>query len=445
MERETARPGDVGARFYTRRMIEQSSAGALRASALDVVLDLGATMTMWAADRLEQIDRLRQEYLAEAPLPSLTDVVMRGLRLELAAAMRITEHTAAHLIALAESLVHHYPQVLRALHTARITQEHAEVLVSGLDEVERGLRADLVDRALHLATQEPVGQFRRSLRRLIDAARVVSLAARHEAALEHRRVSIEAAEDGMGWMHLYGPLVEVQTAFGRVTAMAKVILGQDGETRTLDQIRADTIGDLLVEGTAPSQPAEARGIRAQVVVTVPALALLEDDDAAVAASGHDPAVVEGLGPIPIGRARELCGGDAMWMRVLTHPETGMVLSVGRTQYSPPAALRRLVKWRADRCMAPGCAMPASRCEVDHTLAWEHGGHTALQNLAPLCRGHHQVKHHGGWRLRHVPDGGGAVEWTSPAGRRYTVQPERRVPAFAASGSKVAGAGEPAPF
>ena len=78
-------------------------------------------------------------------------------------------------------------------------------------------------------------------------------------------------------------------------------------------------------------------------------------------------------------------------------------------------------------------MPASRCEVDHTVAWEHSGDTALENLAPLCKGHHTVKHHGGWRLRQVPDSGGAVEWTSPAGRRYVVEPERRVPVFTVSG------------
>ena len=76
-------------------------------------------------------------------------------------------------------------------------------------------------------------------------------------------------------------------------------------------------------------------------------------------------MVEGVGPIPVERARELAGGADAWMRVLTHPETGMVLSVGRDQYRPPPALRRLVKWRADRCMGPGCGIPASRCEIDH--------------------------------------------------------------------------------
>ena len=237
----------------------------------------------------------------------------------------------------------------------------------------------------------------------------------------------------MAWTHKFGPAVEARAEYDRATAIAKVILAQEGETRTLDQIRADVMADLLIEGTTTAHPAEARGIRASVVVTVPALALLEQDDEAVAASGSDPATVEGVGPIPIAKARELCGADATWMRVLTHPETGMVLSVGRTQYSPPASLKRLVKWRADRCMGPGCGMPASRCDVDHTLAWEHGGDTALENLAPLCRGHHMVKHHGGWRLRQVPGSGGAVEWTSPTGRRYVV-------ALGAPGARVHGVG-----
>ncbi|HWI31122.1 MAG TPA: HNH endonuclease signature motif containing protein [Microbacterium sp.] len=139
--------------------------------------------------------------------------------------------------------------------------------------------------------------------------------------------------------------------------------------------------------------------------------------------------MEGIGPIPTSRARELCGGADGWMRILTHPETGMVLSVGREQYRPPPALRRLVRWRADRCMAPGCGVPAARCEIDHTIAWQDGGDTALENSAPLCKGHHAVKHHGGWRVGQVEGSGGALEWTSPTGRRYLVAPERRVPVF----------------
>jgi hypothetical protein len=74
-------------------------------------------------------------------------------------------------------------------------------------------------------------------------------------------------------------------------------------------------------------------------------------------------------------------------------------------------------------------MPASRCDVDHNIAWADGGHTSLSNNAPFCRGHHIVKHHADWTVRQIPGSGGAIEWTSPTGRRYVVEPERRIPAF----------------
>ncbi|MGA7149027.1 MAG: HNH endonuclease signature motif containing protein, partial [Microbacterium sp.] len=64
-----------------------------------------------------------------------------------------------------------------------------------------------------------------------------------------------------------------------------------------------------------------------------------------------------------------------------------------------------------------------------TIAWEHGGPTALTNLAPLCKGHHTIKHHGGWQVEHIAGSGGALQWTSPSGRHYTVHPERRIPVF----------------
>lgn len=401
---------------------------------MEVVLDVDGMLAQFAAERLVRVDELRRSHLAGADFAGrmLTEVVMRGVRLELAAALRVTEYAAGNLLGVAEAVVNRYPDVLRALREGRITERHAEILVAGLDELEPDLRGEVAVEALGLAEREPVGVFRRELRTLIDTARVVTLAARQEAALARRRVWVEDDGDGMSWTHMYGPAVEAHAIQARVTAIAKTIVGVEGETRTLDQVRADVLADLLIDGVAPSHPDQARGIRATVVVTVPALALLQEGDAGVAGAGCDPAVVEGVGPIPIVRARELCGGETQWMRVLTHPETGMVLSVGRDRYTPPASLRRVVRWRADRCMAPGCGVPASRCEIDHTVAWEHGGTTSLQNLAPLCKGHHRVKHHGGWELRQVPDSGGVVEWVSPAGRRYLVEPKRRVPVFRVS-------------
>ena len=192
------------------------------------------------------------------------------------------------------------------------------------------------------------------------------------------------------------------------------------------------MADLLIEGTTTAHPTEARGIRATVVVTVPALALLEETDAAVAAAGADPATVEGVGADPdrpgartVRRRRDVDAG--------AHASRDGRGALGRTQPVLASGVAEAPGEVASRPVhGSGCGMPASRCEIDHTIAWEHGGDTALENLAPLCKGHHKVKHHGGWQLKQIPDSGGAVEWTSPAGRRYVVPPVRRVPVFTVS-------------
>lgn len=398
--------------------------------AVGLVLEAASLESVFAAQRLIRVDAMHRE-LREAAgerRVGTSEIVERSIRLELAAAMRITEHAAGQMLGHAEALVHRYPAALDALGGARITQRHAEILVEGLDALMPDKRGPIVAQALRLAEDQPVGTFRRALRRLIDTVQAATLEERHQTALGQRRVVLEKGHDGMATLMLHAPEVELHAIFARATAIGKVITAQADGSRTLDQVRADVLCDLLIDGTTTSTPAEARGIRASVVVTVPALSLLDD-----ATPGVQPALVEGLGPIPLSKARELCGGDAHWMRVLTHPETGMVLSVGRDQYRPPAALRKLTRWRADRCMGPGCSVPASRCEIDHTLAWQDGGATSLDNNAPLCKGHHIVKHHGGWLVEQVDASGGAIRWTSPTGRIYIVQPERRVPIFRPSG------------
>lgn len=383
-------------------------------------------MAMLAAVRYRSIHRLHAEVLSNLGPGgrSTRDVMERSLRLEVAAALRITEYAAEELLHVAVAMVEEYPAALVSLANGRMTEQHAKVMVTLFGKASEEVRASLLDRAVELAEELPVGTFRRELKRLIETADAASMAERHQAALEGRRVDLVSQRDGMATLEIYGPEVELRAIHGRATGMARVIGEAEGETRTRDQLRADVVCDLLIDGSTTVHPEQARGIQATVVVTVPALSLLES-----AAGAGDPPVVEGVGPIPIDKARELCGGARDWMRVLTHPETGMVLSVGRKQYRPPAALRRLVKWRSDRCMAPGCGVPASLCEVDHNTAWIDGGHTCLENHAPFCKGHHIVKHHGGWVVRQIPDSGGAIEWISPTGRRYVVEPERRVPVF----------------
>lgn len=410
---------------------------------VDEVTDIATLLAVHTAEQYRSVAALRRQALADAGAPGCADELAdRSLRLELASALRMTENEVGGMMARASALVDRYPAALASLERARITDQHARFLVAILDGVDRSLAAQVIDRAVELAERLPAGLFRRALRALVETEAAATLTERHTRALEGRSVTVSPAADGMAYLSAHLPAVEAHALFDRLTRMAKTLTGRtgpdDGEAsdgRTLDQARADVLCDLLIDGRCDAQPSATRGIRATVVVTVPALSLLDDEHA-----GAHPATIEGLGPIPIDRARALCGGGAAWMRVLTHPDTGMVLSVGRSRYDPPPDLKRLVRWRAEHCMAPGCTMPASRCEIDHNEAWHDGGSTCLDSHCPLCTGHHHVKHHGGWRVRQVPGSGGVMEWISPYGRCYLVEPERRVPVF-----RPVGESERAPF
>lgn len=391
--------------------------------AVSMVLEVDNMMAILAAQRFERVDAFHADAMAAAKAQGLRydQITERGVRLELAAALGTTEAVAGSLLARAELLVRRYPAVLDSLAGARTTERHATELVEAVGVVEEDRRDQVVTAAIELAETLPLGKFRRALRELIDDARSDTLPQRYEAALERRRVMVEPAEDGMAWLMLHMPAVEARAIFDRATRIAKRLLTQNpDDERTLDQVRADVVGDLLVDGETGALPDKVRGIRPTVAVTVPALTLLGHPDAG-------SAKVEGVGPIPVDVARRLCGNAKGWMRVLTAPETGVILSVGRKSYKPPAPLRRLVQWRAGTCMAPGCNLPAGRCEIDHTISWDDLGETELPNLAPLCKGHHDVKHHTMWSV--VQREEGTMEWTSPTGRRYREEPARKGPAF----------------
>ncbi|GAA2966491.1 HNH endonuclease signature motif containing protein [Microbacterium schleiferi] len=402
--------------------------------AVALVLEVATMEAVFAAQRLARIDQLRVEALDDVTRygGGSRELIERSVRLELAAALRITENQAGMLMYRAEALVHRYPTVWNSLAHAGMTERHATIIVDELAPLEPEVAARLVENARDLAETLAVGPFRRALRRLIDRELAPTLSVRHEHAVRRRRIFVEPEADGMSWLHALVPTVEAHAIHGRMTAKGKALLaaqvggeggGSQPDDRTLDEIRADILCDLLLDGIVPAHPKDVQGIRPTVVVTVPALALLGADGD----GPQDPAVVEGVGPIPIEKARELAGAATSWIRVLTHPETGVVLSVGRTRYRPPPDMVALTKWRADRCMAPGCGVPASRCQIDHSLAWEHGGETSVVNTAPLCQGHHTVKHHGGWRV--IQTGDGSLLWISPSGRQYIVAPERRLPVF----------------
>jgi hypothetical protein len=213
----------------------------------------------------------------------------------------------------------------------------------------------------------------------------------------------------MAWLSIYGSAEKIIAMDDRLDRLTAALRSPD-DPRTFAQLRADIFCDLVLRGEVSG--VLPNGIRPQVLITVPALALLDKDD--------EPASLEGYGPIPIDVARELAAEAPSFVRLLTHPETGTVLSVSRDRYAIPADMRLFLRARDETCRGVGCGHRAGTSDVDHGQEWAGGGTTSVDNLAHLCRGDHTRKTELRWQVTHLP--GGTLEWTTPFGRTYRTEP-----------------------
>ncbi|MCD9623944.1 hypothetical protein [Rhabdothermincola salaria] len=64
---------------------------------------------------------------------------------------------------------------------------------------------------------------------------------------------------------------------------------------------------------------------------------------------------------------------------------------------PNAVQRTALQWRSPVCAVLGCSNRI-RLEADHVVEWCLTGHTTLSELEHLCRQHHRMKTHDGYRL-----------------------------------------------
>ncbi|WP_344442857.1 DUF222 domain-containing protein [Agromyces soli] len=104
-----------------------------------------------------------------------------------------------------------------------------------------------------LAGTVPLSRFRQRARRLRTRLEPPeTTTARHQRAHTTRRLILEPAPDGMAWISLSLSAVDAAAIHARVTATATHQSGQADETRTLDQLRADTATNWLTGHNTPT-------------------------------------------------------------------------------------------------------------------------------------------------------------------------------------------------
>jgi len=196
---------------------------------------------------------------------------------------------------------------------------------------------------------------------------------------------------------------DVAAAMANIDGIARELKTAD-EPRSLDQIRNDVAIDLLKGNVEASKHA-----RGSVIVTITAetLEYLADH----------PGELGGFGPVTAEIARKTVMEmiDGKWVYQVT--DNGQVVGTGTLARRPTAAQQRRLRAEYPTCVFPGCRQPAGQCDLDHRRPFSQGGPTHNDNLGPLCRHHHNTRHHAPWLLVRKPNGD--HHGTSPLGHIYT--------------------------
>lgn len=407
--------------------------------------------------------------------PSESENIWEGVdeaeREDVATALRLSASTAQSRIDVARVLSNHLPATCEALANGDISPSHATLIARESSEaIKRGISTeDLIDiesKAIAHAEFHTPAQVARKLRTLFAKASPESFEEQVTAAREMRSVRMYPENDGMATVIALLPIEDAQTVmlaintliswrdskvskcnasktiftkktslntyssfvdssfvdssfgdsslvdFNRVDAQPDNSDNPSNgiDNRNKEMKRADALteicGDLLARLSEDYQP-HRRPVSINITMDLQTALGLADN----------PAQLAGYGPIPASIARQL-SRDSKWRKFVTDPGTGNLLSFGRESYAPPQALVDFITARDRICRFPGCNQPAHVSDIDHVIPWEEGGETSVSNLGLLCRRHHRMKTHDGWKL--VSHSDGSCTWTSPAGKEIFV-------------------------
>jgi hypothetical protein len=350
----------------------------------------------------------------------------RSFRAEVAALLAISERAAENLIGVSGALVETLPETMKALGNGDISWRHATIMVDETTCMDSEDQARLEHQVLSGEERLTPPKFARTVRKIREHLNPESIPKRHATALQQRGMQLDDARDGMSDLYIRLASVHAHAIYNKLTTAARA-MDDPLDDRTLDQRRADIFSHIMLAtvdgesfGVVPDEWDDEnfvswfRGIKADVVVSVPVLTLLGESDT--------PATLDGWIPIDPDTARILAADARSFIRILTHPETGTVLSVGRKRYKVPKDLQRFLQIRDATCRFPGCSIAARRSDIDHTLDWQYEGETEHTNLAHLCPGHHTLKGNTNWTVTQADDGSGVLTWTTPSGRTYRTYP-----------------------
>ena len=371
------------------------------------------------------------------------DGVDESEREDIATALRLSPSTAQMRIDVARTLSNHLPATCDALATGQISSSHATLIArETADAIKRGVSPDILgvieEKAINFSEFHTPSQVGRKLRTLFAQYSPEEFETAHEVARDTRSVRLYPESDGMSTLIALLPAEEAQTVYLAINAMIEYqdsnskadsrtkelhASNTTADSRTTELHASDELSHITMEmKRADALAAIAADFLGRISKEYtphrrPISLSLTMDLPTMLGLANNPAQLSGYGPIPASIARRLAA-DGKWKKFITDPGTGNLLDCGRESYIPSQPLVDFLTARDRICRFPGCSQPAHLGDIDHAKSWESGGPTSIDNLGILCRRHHRLKTHGGWKLESNPDG--SCTWSSPAGKKYVV-------------------------
>jgi hypothetical protein len=236
---------------------------------------------------------------------------------------------------------------------------------------------------------------------------------RRRDRLAEREVFVGDVGDGLAEISATVFSPDAHAVADRLTALARTVC--EADPRTIAQRRADAFGALAAGADRlgcrcgqPECPAKGNAASAVLIHVIA-------EQATVEGTGDAPGAMAGCEwLIPAELIAELA--TTARLRPLIHPAD----AAPEPGYVPSRTLADFVRSRDLTCRFPNCDVPATECDIDHTIPHGDGGPTQASNLKCLCRNNHLAKTFWGWRDEQLRDG--TIIWTSPAGEKYVTHP-----------------------
>ena len=321
---------------------------------------------------------------------------------EIRAALALTRRAADNELGFALDLEHRLPAIGRLLAAGDIDVRRAKAIVHGTAHLTAGQAREVTDRLIDDAPQLTTGQLTARIRRVCIDADPEDAHHRYRSATQDRRVVMQPTPEGTA--NLCGYDLAPTASPPPPAESTNSPVPSTPEPRAAPWTNsAPTCYSTSSKGPPPPPPGK-------------------EPSTSGPTSPHSPnssAELAGYGPVIADIARQVSAQQAraQWRYTVTNPETGQVIHNGTTRRRPTPAQRRHIEARNPNCVFSGCRMPAANSDLDHRKTWSKGGPTTVDNLAPLCRHDHHIRHQAVWAYQPLTNGD--YQWTSPLGHTYT--------------------------